>query len=46
MEEGLPKIPKLDLVQMKFSLTKQCKNSKEVTENLMKEIEENSNIDD
>ena len=44
MEEGLPKIPKLELAQWKFILSKGSNNSKLLTENLIKEIGENSKI--
>ncbi len=44
MEEGLPKVPKLELAQWKFILSKSPKDSKTITENLIKEISENSKL--
>ena len=42
MEEGLAKVPRLDLAQWKFILSKSPKDSKTITANLIKEIGENS----
>jgi hypothetical protein len=42
MEEGLAKVPKLELAQWKFILSKGAKDSKAITENLIREIGENS----
>ena len=42
MEEGLPKIPKLELAQWKYILSNGTKEPKVITENLIKEIDENS----
>jgi hypothetical protein len=41
MEEGLAKVPKLELAQWKFILSKGAKD-KAITENLIREIGENS----
>ena len=43
MEEGLPKVPKLELAQIKFVLSKETpaaknKNSEKMKENLLSEI--------
>jgi len=45
MEEGLPKVPKLELAQFKFILSKEStlsktnsKNSEKIKENLLSEI--------
>ena len=41
MEEGLPKVPKLELAQLKFLLSKDAKttkNAEKIRENLLAEI--------
>ncbi len=38
MEEGLPKVPKLELTQLKFLLQKNPKNASEIKQKLMNGI--------